>query len=492
MNKIRKFQKAGQIPYTQPYISENVSTRIDPSYLMRRRLTPEESEYETRKNNVLGNVFTAPFNKESAQYALEGLGEGMQAVTPEFLREPLAKVGTYLSPLNYLAAISQGSINPKVGEEVVAGWDPRLQLLGRVGEIVYGPKAVKTVGRGVKGIGDLTRTVARQYMYRDQYPVGILSNEPLVAGGYISPEDLTSQTVEKGFVKGNEPTPEVARFAVEEPEYTPGPHLLRNPVQNPAQQAAALDYLEEYPWMKKEVNTKIEPGVSEDWSYPYDVMVRHGLRKPVTTTNRYTRQPVVEQPASQQTFAPYPTRRFSQQPGFSENWDYQLTPEKMSILEYLKPQMNNSSTKGSVSRVKRTKQQYGKERYRSKQLDIDENRRLGNTGPGITKEEKLLTTGDQRAVSPGRKGNDNITKAVVKDAYEYASRQAITEFKKLSLSIQKSREKLSKLPDKNSPQAKQIKQNLKQQERHLVFAVRAHKNEGISGLSKFIKDWKGE
>jgi len=33
---------------------------------MRRRLTPEESEYETRRNNVLGNILTAPFNKESA------------------------------------------------------------------------------------------------------------------------------------------------------------------------------------------------------------------------------------------------------------------------------------------------------------------------------------------------------------------------------------------------------------------------------------------
>jgi len=51
---------------------------------------------------------------------LEGVGEGMQAITPGFLREPLAKVGPYISPLNYLAAMSQGSINPKVGEEVVA------------------------------------------------------------------------------------------------------------------------------------------------------------------------------------------------------------------------------------------------------------------------------------------------------------------------------------------------------------------------------------
>lgn len=432
MNKIRKFQIGG---YQQPQ-----------------------------------NVYNALQSGSGSAALLELVGKASDKVLPKWVQNAM----TYFSPLNYLAALSHGSINPKVGEQEISTWHPNLQLLGRVGEIAYGPKAVKTVGRGVRvGTNALKRIQIYDVPENSMWSSNWNPNKyPLKARGVDPFEEEIISNAQRSALN------------------------FENPVENASARAAAIDYVKENPWMKWQTNTKVEPGTGMDWSYPYDVMVKYGLRKPVTTTNKYTRQPVVEQPVveksiSQQTFAPYPTRRFSQQPRFSENWDYQLTPEKMSLLEHLKSQMNNFSTKESVSKVKRTKQQYGKERYRRKQLDEDENKRLGNTGSGITKEEKFLTTGDQRAISPGRKGNDNITKAVVKDAYEYASRQAIDEFKKLSLSIQKSREKLSKLPDKNSPQAKQIEQSLKQQERRLVFAVRAHKNEGISGLTKFIKEWKG-
>lgn len=73
-----------------------------------------------------------------------------------------------------------------------------------------------------------------------------------------------------------------------------------NYVANPAESAAAQDYIRD---LKQQgvykqflennpgyvVNTAVEPGISEDWRYPYDVMVRHGLRQPVVTTNAYTK-----------------------------------------------------------------------------------------------------------------------------------------------------------------------------------------------------------
>ncbi len=54
----------------------------------------------------------------------------------------------YLSPSSHLAAWTQGSMNPRVGAEVLAS-DPRLQSLGIIGDIAtfkYAPKVVRTTG----------------------------------------------------------------------------------------------------------------------------------------------------------------------------------------------------------------------------------------------------------------------------------------------------------------------------------------------------------
>ena len=77
----------------------------------------------------------------------------------------------------------------------------------------------------------------------------------------------------------------------------------KNYIANPAERAAAQDYvrdlkqsgrynqfLKDNPGYK--IDTEVEPGISEDWQYPYDVMVKHGLRKPVVTTNTYTKPQV--------------------------------------------------------------------------------------------------------------------------------------------------------------------------------------------------------
>lgn len=83
---------------------------------------------------------------------------------------------------------------------------------------------------------------------------------------------------------------------------------FKNYVANPAERAAAMDYIQELkrtgqykqflernPGYK--IDTQIRPGVSEDWSYPNDVMIKHGLRKPV----------VKQKPAQQQVTVPKKT-----------------------------------------------------------------------------------------------------------------------------------------------------------------------------------------
>ena len=65
--------------------------------------------------------------------------------------------------------------------------------------------------------------------------------------------------------------------------------VFRIPAFNPAEAQAARDFIKSEGKAFFENNPKVviettaRPGVSEDWAYPYDVMVRHGLRKPITT-----------------------------------------------------------------------------------------------------------------------------------------------------------------------------------------------------------------
>ena len=86
-------------------------------------------------------------------------------------KRAIETVAPYISPSNYIAAITQGSLNPRVGAEFLAS-DPRLQALGIAGDLLtfkFGPKAVKntptavdkalaaTGNKGAKG-----RVVARE------------------------------------------------------------------------------------------------------------------------------------------------------------------------------------------------------------------------------------------------------------------------------------------------------------------------------------------
>lgn len=91
------------------------------------------------------NVQEAINNGSAAQGILEGFGKVMSKILPEWMQ----KAGTYVSPLNYAAALSKGSIDPKVGEKVISTWHPNIQLAARLGEAVFGGKAIKNTPKAV-------------------------------------------------------------------------------------------------------------------------------------------------------------------------------------------------------------------------------------------------------------------------------------------------------------------------------------------------------
>lgn len=88
------------------------------------------------------NVQEAISNGSASAGLLQGFGKVMEKFLPTWIQ----KAGTYVSPLNYAAAISKGSINPKVGEEVISTWHPNLQLVTRLGETIGGGKVIKSTG----------------------------------------------------------------------------------------------------------------------------------------------------------------------------------------------------------------------------------------------------------------------------------------------------------------------------------------------------------
>lgn len=128
------------------------------------------------------NVQQAINNGSAAGGLLEGFGRVMSKILPKWMQ----KAGTYLSPLNYVAALSKGSINPKVGEEVISKWHPNLQLAARTGEIILGGKAVKGAGKAtVNTAAKAGNKTARAYL---------ISKE--IGKGTINQKELSNQFIE--------------------------------------------------------------------------------------------------------------------------------------------------------------------------------------------------------------------------------------------------------------------------------------------------------
>ena len=114
-------------------------------------------------------------------------------VQPE-AKKVIEKASPYISPSNYIAAITQGSLDPNVGAEVLSR-DPRLQALGIIGDIAtfkYSPKVVravpKTVDRGLAAAGNKGakgRVVARELAKADK-----LEGAETVAKAYANDQEI--------------------------------------------------------------------------------------------------------------------------------------------------------------------------------------------------------------------------------------------------------------------------------------------------------------
>lgn len=120
----------------------------EPKFITNQKLN------KTNKYQVGGyiqplNVYNALSNGTASYAVLEGAGKVMNKVLPEKVN----KFMTYLSPLNHVVAWTQGSVDPRVGEETVATWHPNLQLVARLGEMVGSPKVVKGVKTGATKVG---------------------------------------------------------------------------------------------------------------------------------------------------------------------------------------------------------------------------------------------------------------------------------------------------------------------------------------------------
>lgn len=145
---------------------------------------------------------------------------------------------------------------------------------------------------------------------------GVLNGSPVGVGTSRTAQDVARMraaytdlpNTSRGFVRGLEQgMPTSAMVPVNETGLsvrTVNPVAYENPVTNPAERQAALDFLEENPQMKDLVETKIRPGISEDWEYPYKTKVKYGMRKPVTSTNKYTRQAAEQSTSAQPVKTP--------------------------------------------------------------------------------------------------------------------------------------------------------------------------------------------
>ena len=92
--------------------------------------------------------FTSPTYGTTGQvsYARNSEDAKRQREQSEASEQAMGKAMTWISPLNYGAALWNGhGLNARKGEEEIASWSPAWQAVGRLGELYVGPKAVKGV-----------------------------------------------------------------------------------------------------------------------------------------------------------------------------------------------------------------------------------------------------------------------------------------------------------------------------------------------------------
>ena len=139
---IRRMQTAagGPIHYSRTMTSDNLSKAAN--YV---------GEYILKGLGAFGKIMTAPLTggpQGPATVVLPKTKEQLDAERKlrETQEQQIGRASTWLSPLNYGAALSTGNgLNARKGEEEVASWSPAWQAVGRLGELYAGPKIVKGV-----------------------------------------------------------------------------------------------------------------------------------------------------------------------------------------------------------------------------------------------------------------------------------------------------------------------------------------------------------
>lgn len=155
---VRKYQFGG---FSKYYNLDNKNTR--------KAVNEGTKKFANAGLNVLGMVgdlFSSLFT------GIPTTATNPKTISPEMAqlqKQSIQKGMTWLSPLNYGTALATGhGLNAKKGEEQVAKWDPRLQLIGRLGELYAGPKAIKGMARTVKNA-----VVTRQIDKTNQKPLAM-------------------------------------------------------------------------------------------------------------------------------------------------------------------------------------------------------------------------------------------------------------------------------------------------------------------------------
>ena len=124
-----------------------------------RTMTPENlsraanyvGNYILKGLGAFGKIMTAPLTggpQGPSTVILPKTKEQLDAERKlrETQEQQIGKTMTWVSPLNYGAALATGNgLNARKGEEEVASWSPAWQAVGRLGELYVGPKAVKGV-----------------------------------------------------------------------------------------------------------------------------------------------------------------------------------------------------------------------------------------------------------------------------------------------------------------------------------------------------------
>ena len=122
-----------------------------------RTMTPENlsraanyvGNYILKGLGAFGKIMTAPLTggpQGPATVILPKTKEQLDAERKlrETQEQQIGKTMTWVSPLNYGAALATGNgLNARKGEEEVASWSPAWQAAARLGELYVGPKGVK-------------------------------------------------------------------------------------------------------------------------------------------------------------------------------------------------------------------------------------------------------------------------------------------------------------------------------------------------------------